>query len=87
MRELAQSFGVNPNTMQRALSELERGALLYTERTAGRYVTQDGGLIGQTRDQMADEYIQGFILVMKQLGYDHRGIMAKLAKRLEETDT
>ena len=44
VRELSLSFGVNPNTMQRSLSELEREGLLYSERTAGRFVTADENL-------------------------------------------
>ena len=45
VRELAQEFEVNPNTMQRALSEMERENLFYTERTSGRFVTTDEGMI------------------------------------------
>ena len=46
VREMAQQFEVNPNTMQRALNELEREGLLESERTAGRFVTEDKALIG-----------------------------------------
>ena len=41
VREMAAEAGVNPNTMQRALAELERTGLVYTQRTAGRFVTED----------------------------------------------
>ena len=41
VRELATEAGVNPNTMQRALAELERDGLVYSQRTAGRFVTED----------------------------------------------
>ena len=41
MRELAAQAGVNPNTMQRALAEMEREGLMFTNRTSGRYVTED----------------------------------------------
>lgn len=49
VRELAVEFGVNPNTMQRSLSELERDGLLFSERTTGRYITRDAALIERTR--------------------------------------
>ena len=39
VRELAAEAGVNPNTMQKAFSELERNGLIWTQRTAGRFVT------------------------------------------------
>ena len=42
VRELAAEAGVNPNTMQRALADLEREGLMYTNRTSGRYVTESG---------------------------------------------
>ncbi len=87
VRELAQSFGVNPNTMQRALAELERAGLLYTERTAGRYVTKDAGRVGFIRDQMAQEAVREFIAEMIKLGYQKDGILSKLSKELEEGAT
>ena len=85
VRELAQSFGVNPNTMQRALSELERENLLRAERTSGRFVTRDSERIGAIRDQMAEEAICNFLVVMGNLGYEGNGILEKLTKKLEET--
>ena len=45
VRELATEAGVNPNTMQRALAELERDGLVYSQRTAGRFVTEDKEMI------------------------------------------
>ena len=53
VRELALAFGVNPNTMQRALAELERDGLLYSERTSGRFVTEDQAHILRLRDSLA----------------------------------
>ena len=85
VRELAQSFGVNPNTMQGALSELERYNLLHAERTSGRFVTNDGDLINTVRDQMAEEAICKFVTVMGKLGYQGQGILERLSKELEET--
>ena len=50
VRELARDFEVNPNTMQRALNELEREGLLVSERTSGRFVTADRELIEQLKN-------------------------------------
>lgn len=53
VRELSQSFGVNPNTMQRALTELEHEGLLFSERTSGRFVTKDKALIMKIKEEQA----------------------------------
>ena len=53
VRDLALEFGVNPNTMQRSLAELERDGLLFSERTSGRYVTRDESRVAAVRDAMA----------------------------------
>ena len=53
VRDMAQEFGVNPNTMQRALSELERENLLYSQRTSGRFVTDNEDNINQLREEVA----------------------------------
>ena len=53
VRDLAAAAGVNPNTMQRALAQLEAEGLVYTERTTGRFVTEDTALLEQLRDETA----------------------------------
>lgn len=70
VRELATEAAVNPNTMQKALAELERMGLLYTQRTSGRFVTEDGKMINKIKNEMASEQIKVFLENMKQLGYD-----------------
>lgn len=45
VRNLAQAYGVNPNTVQRALQELEREGLAKSNRTSGRFITDDEDLI------------------------------------------
>ena len=66
---------------QRALSELERDGLLFSERTAGRFITGDSGLIRETRERMADELIQRFLIQMEQLGYSGDEVQERLARR------
>lgn len=60
VRELALHFGVNPNTMQRALAELDRDGLTGTERTAGRFVTDDAARIGAAKKALVEELVQTF---------------------------
>lgn len=70
VRELAARAGVNPNTMQRAMAELEQSGLIRSQRTAGRFVTDDENVIGEARSAMAREEIGGFFAAMESLGYD-----------------
>lgn len=84
VRELAQTFEVNPNTMQRALSELEREGLMYTERTAGRFITQDEQLIAQTREALAVGRVDSFLAQMRALGYSQKALAELIETRLRE---
>lgn len=78
VRELAAEAGVNPNTMQKALSELERSGLVTAMRTSGRVVTEDKAMIAETRNQLAHEKISEFIGKMKELGFEKEEIVALL---------
>ena len=69
VRDLSTVFGVNPNTMQRALTELEREGLLYSERTSGRFVTEHTEVIQTMQKTYAEELIQKFLNQMYSLGY------------------
>jgi DNA-binding transcriptional regulator YhcF (GntR family) len=70
VRDLAAQATVNPNTMQRAMTELEREGLVYTNRTAGRFITSDEDLIKQLKKQYITSVIQEFLDRMKQLGLE-----------------
>lgn len=63
VRNLASLYEVNPNTVQKALVELERAGLTETRRTAGRFVTEDKKLISKLEDnsfyEIADDFISG----------------------------
>jgi GntR family transcriptional regulator len=83
VRDLANEASVNPNTMQRALTELERLGLVYTERTSGRFITENGELIAMTRKQIALEKIERFIAQMQELGYRKEETL----KLMEEAET
>jgi DNA-binding transcriptional regulator YhcF (GntR family) len=84
VRTLAAEAGVNPNTMQRALSELENRALVETRRTAGRTVTEALTLIQQVRHELARGRIQEFLTSMRALGYTEEQARALFAEWKEE---
>ena len=69
VRDLAAEAGVNPNTMQRALSELERSGLIYSQRTSGRFVTTETTQITNKRKELAMEQITAFLSSMQDMGY------------------
>ena len=85
VRELAGDAGVNPNTMQRALSELERSGLLYSQRTNGRFITEDTELIAKMKAELANEKVSEFLHSMKQLGLTHSQT-AELIANYKEAD-
>ena len=68
VRDLAGAAGVNPNTMQRALAELERRGLVYTERTAGRFVTSDTQRIEEVRRETLEREVRQFAAHMQAMG-------------------
>ena len=83
VRGLALSAGVNPNTMQRAMTELEREGLVFPQRTAGRFVTEDAELIAQARREIARVKAEAFLEAMRSLGYtsgEILGLMGSLVK-------
>lgn len=84
VRELALYFEVNPNTMQRALAELERDGLVFAERTIGRFITKDKELIIKMRESVAQEIIDQFILQMSSLGFSSQESINLFIKKIEE---
>lgn len=84
VRELASEAAVNPNTMQKALAELERTGLVYAQRTSGRFITEDKQMIKETKQALALQEISDFFEKMKRLGFDKAEILELMAKLGEE---
>ncbi len=84
VRDLAEQAGVNPNTMQRALAELERGQLVYTQRTSGRFVTEDMELIKAMRNQYAATKITEVTTALLQLGYTKEELLELIEEGLKK---
>ena len=85
VREFAVEAGVNPNTMQRAMTELERQGLVHSQRTAGRFVTEDGATIRKLREDLARTQVQDFLVAMGQLGFAPQEIAALIQKEGEKS--
>ena len=84
VRDLAAEAAVNPNTMQKALTELERSGLVYTQRTSGRFITEDVSKMTELKEQIAREQIQLFLKNMEQLGLTRDDIRRLLEKEWKE---
>ena len=84
VRDLAMEAGVNPNTMQRALQELEREGLVFSQRTSGRFVTEDTQVIEAAKKSLAGERAEAFLSSMEKLGYSGEEILSLIGERLKE---
>lgn len=82
VRDLASEAGVNPNTMQRALTELERTGIISTQRTSGKYVTEDAAMIEEIRIKIANDAIKKLLGELKEIGFDSDEVV-KLIKEVE----
>ena len=88
VRDLATEAGVNPNTMQRALSQLESEGLVYSQRTAGRFVTEDQEKIAGAKRELAQQHIAQFIRAMDGLRFSREEMTVLLSEALgKETTT
>lgn len=69
VRDFAAELSVNPNTMQRALAQLESEGLIYTERTSGRFVSKDVVIIDSIKDEQAVGCTKKYLREMHALDY------------------
>ena len=86
VRDLSLEAGVNPNTMQRAMQQLEREGLVYAQRSNGRFVTEDTAVIGRARKKLAGEHVRRYRAEMKSLGFSEREMISLLESSGEEDD-
>lgn len=84
VRELALDASVNPNTMQKALAELERIGLVFSQRTSGRFITEDTIMIEEFKKKLAIEEITKFLEKMKQLGFKKEETLPYIEQILKE---
>lgn len=87
VRDLAQDAGVNPNTMQKALSELERTGLVISQRTSGRFITEDLTMIEKIKQNMASLQIREFLEKMEHLGFTKETIIQLIEQLEAEEET
>lgn len=83
VRDMAAEAGVNPNTMQRAMAELERDGLVYSQRTSGRFITEDRELIEKTKADIAQAEVRAFMEKMESLNITVERIIELLKEESE----
>lgn len=86
VRDLSEQAGVNPNTMQRAMTELESRGLVYAQRTAGRFVTEDVSRIAALKDDLAREKLGRFLAEMEGLGFTRGEVLSLLESEEKENE-
>lgn len=84
VRDLAMDAGVNPNTMQRALAELERRGLVFSERTSGRFVTKEETILKALHEELAKKYFEEFADKLRKIGMSGEEIVGAVARWLED---
>lgn len=84
VRELAIEASVNPNTMQKAMSYLEQTGLIYSNRTSGRFITEDEQKIISLKQSLADMYCTDFITKVRDIGYNDNDIKELVAHNLQQ---
>ncbi|WP_026701221.1 GntR family transcriptional regulator [Salibacterium aidingense] len=84
VRETAVEFGVNPNTVSRTYSEMERDGVVESKRGQGTFVSEDQSVLDQWREGMKQSYIRQFVQEMKAMGFSEAVILNGLKTFLEE---
>ena len=84
VRELAMDAEVNPNTMQRALAELERRGLVYSERTSGRFVTKEENVMKELHGRLAEKYFEELTEKLRKIGMSDGDIKQAVEKWIKE---
>lgn len=84
VRELASIAGVNPNTMQKALQEMEGMGLINTQRTSGRFITDNADTIRKLREEVAEGRAQAFVDELRKLGYSIDEIISFVQKQFKK---
>ncbi len=84
VRELAMEAGVNPNTVQRAYTQMEAEGILKSDRTRGRFVTEDKRVLKELKDSLSSGFVREMISKMKDLGMNEDEIVSAVQKEIKE---
>ena len=82
VRDMAVEAGVNPNTVQRAYAELEREGLVFSQRTSGRFVSEDTGSVEKMKEEMAAKQIDSFFVSMAAIGFSAQETLKLISEKV-----
>ena len=86
VRDFAVEAGVNPNTMQKALDELGREGLVFSQRTSGRFITEDRQLLDQLKTELVTQHLEQFLGQMRSIGLTREEVLAIIKDKLSEEE-
>lgn len=71
-RELARTFKINPNTVQRAYKEMEEAQLIHTDRNYPSTITTNKTILKKVRAELLNNAVDSFIesIQMIQVPFD-----------------
>ena len=81
VRQLAMDLAINPNTVQRSFAQLEKDGYLTSNRTAGRFVTEEKETLARLRDELKNRYIAEMLKKTEALGYTDEEIVNTIRER------
>ena len=84
VRDLAMEAGVNPNTMQKAMAELERIGLVYSERTSGRFITKEEKILEELQESLAKKYFDELSEKLRKIGMSDADIKTAVSKWMKD---
>ncbi len=86
VRDLAAEAKVNPNTMQKALDELGREGLVFSQRTSGRFITEDQQLLDQLKTELVTQHLEQFLGQMRSIGLTREEVLTIIKDKLSEEE-
>ncbi len=87
VRDLALTMRANPNTVQRALGRIEEKGLIYTQRTTGKYVTENTSVINEARRSLAEQYADEYFENMKRIGFGSEEASSFIREKEDQNGT
>ena len=83
-REIARKFNINPNTVQRAFSEMEEMSWIYTEPHRPSRVTQDVELIQKIKKDFVRRAVEEFVSSIRTIDISYVEITELVEKEFSK---
>ena len=84
VRGLSKHLEVNPNTVQRAYTEMEREMLTITKRGQGTFIVDEPEMISRLREEMVRDKLTTFVKEMEEFGFSHDELLKRMEEYLSE---